>query len=121
MGPGWPLKPTVFALGFTNGVFAVAAIGSMFSAAVGDNAREGVRMGLFGAAQAIAFGVGGFAGTVSADILKVLTGSNAISYGSVFAAEASLFIISAYLAMSIGQARTKANPLVLSAQHDLGG
>lgn len=120
-GPGWPLKPTVFALGFTNGVFAVAAIGSMFSAAVGDNAREGVRMGLFGAAQAIAFGAGGFAGTVSADILKSLTGSNAISYGSVFAAEAALFIISAFLAMSIGQARSKANPLVLSAQHDLGG
>ena len=28
-GPGWPLKASVFALGFSNGVFAVAAIGSM--------------------------------------------------------------------------------------------
>jgi BCD family chlorophyll transporter-like MFS transporter len=121
LGALWPLKQTVFALGFANGVFAVAAIGSMFSAAVGNNSREGVRMGLFGASQAIAFGAGGFVGTVSADILKSITHSNAISYGSVFAVEAALFILSAFLAMRIGQARTTQNPLVLSAQHDLGG
>lgn len=119
IGPGWPLKATVFSLGFANGIFAVAAIGSMFSAAVGDSSREGVRMGLFGAAQAIAFGAGGFTGTVLADLLKAATGSNAISYGSVFAAEAALFILSAFLAMRIGQARSFTNPLVLSAQHDL--
>lgn len=119
-GQGWPLKPTVFALGFANGIFAVAAIGSMFSAAMGGKTGEGVRMGLFGASQAIAFGAGGFTGTVMADVLKALTGSDALSYGSVFAAEAALFIIAAALAMRIGQTRSVANPLTLAAQHDLG-
>ena len=120
VGQDWPLRPTVFALGFANGVFAVAAIGSMFSAAMGDKAREGVRMGLFGASQAIAFGAGGFTGTVLADMLKYITQSNAMAYGSVFGIEAALFLISAFLAMKIGQGHSVANPLVLSAQHDLG-
>jgi BCD family chlorophyll transporter-like MFS transporter len=111
----------VFALGFANGVFAVAAISSMFSAAMGDQSREGLRMGLFGASQAIAFGAGGFAGTVLADVLKLATQSNIVAYGTVFAAEAALFIVSAFLAMRIGQQRIAGNPLILSAQHDLGG
>jgi MFS transporter, BCD family, chlorophyll transporter len=119
-GVVWPLKQNVFALGFANGVFAVAAIGSMFSAAMGGKSREGVRMGLFGASQAIAFGAGGFVGTALADILKATTQSNSISYGSVFAIEALLFVISALLALQLGTAKTKANPFVLAAQHDLG-
>jgi MFS transporter, BCD family, chlorophyll transporter len=119
-GTAWPLKQNVFALGFANGVFAVAAIGSMFSAAMGGKSREGVRMGLFGASQAIAFGAGGFVGTALADILKATTQSNAISYGSVFAIEACLFVISAILALQISGTKTKANPFVLAAQHDLG-
>ena len=51
-------------------MFAVAAIGSMFSAAMGHKSQEGVRMGLFGASQAIAFGAGGFVGTVLADVVE---------------------------------------------------
>ena len=44
-------------LGFFNGVFAVAAIGAMMAlAGEGAGAREGTRMGLWGAAQAIAAG-----------------------------------------------------------------
>lgn len=119
VGPSWPLTQTVFALGFANGVFAVAAIGSMFSAATSGSSGEGVRMGVFGAAQAIAFGAGGFAGTVVADILKAVTHSNAISYGVVFGIEAALFIISAILALRIGSSRSAANPIILAAQHDL--
>jgi MFS transporter, BCD family, chlorophyll transporter len=119
-GTAWPLKPTVFALGFANGVFAVAAIGSMFSAAAGAKSREGIRMGLFGASQAIAFGAGGFCGTVLADVMKAVTQSNALSYGTVFAVEALLFIVAALLAMRIGAQRTNANPFVMAAQHDLG-
>ena len=60
--PGAPLLPLVFALGFFNGVFAVAAIGSMMQLAGDGRAdREGTRMGLWGAAQAIAAGFGGLA------------------------------------------------------------
>ena len=71
VGPAYPLKPAVFALGFANGAFAVAAIGSMMAlAGAGANGREGMRMGLWGAAQAIAFGLGGFVGTVAVDIAQ---------------------------------------------------
>jgi MFS transporter, BCD family, chlorophyll transporter len=120
VGPAWPLEPTVFALGFANGVFAVAAIGSMFTAAMGHKSQEGVRMGLFGASQAIAFGAGGFVGTVLADVLNYFTQSHAISYGVVFGLEAALFIFAAVLAMRVSNTRTISNPLVLAAQHDLG-
>ncbi len=117
VGQAWPLKQNIFALGFANGMFAVAAIGSMFSAAAGQSSREGIRMGLFGASQAIAFAAGGFLGTITVDILKAFTHSNAISYGSVFGLEAGLFIVSAFLALRIGapQKSTAAN-LVLAAQ-----
>jgi MFS transporter, BCD family, chlorophyll transporter len=122
VGPGWPFKQNVFALGFANGMFAVAAIGSMFSAAAGQSSREGIRMGLFGASQAIAFGAGGVAGTAMADIIKAFSHSIALSYGAVFGLEAVLFILSAILALRIGHApRQKENPFVLAAQHDLGG
>ena len=48
VGPAWPLQPTVFALGFANGVFAVSAIGSMMGlAGEGQASREGVRMGVW--------------------------------------------------------------------------
>jgi BCD family chlorophyll transporter-like MFS transporter len=99
MGPDWPLKPTVFSLGFANGMFAVAAIGSMMSqASDGTPSREGVRMGLWGAAQAIAFGGGGFLGTVAVDLTRWLVGSPVTAYGMVFVAEAALFLISVGLA-----------------------
>lgn len=95
-GPGWPLRPTVFALGFCNGAFAVAAIGSMMElAGQGRRAREGVRMGMWGAAQAIAFALGGLTGAVAADLLRQVVPVAAHAYGAVFAAEALLFLVSA--------------------------
>lgn len=95
VGPDWPLKPTVFSLGFANGMFAVAAIGSMMSqASDGTPSREGVRMGLWGASQAIAFGGGGFLGTVAVDLTRWLIGSPVTAYGIVFVAEAALFLLS---------------------------
>ena len=124
VGPGWPLKPSVFALGFCNGVFAVAAIGSMFNMASSGTAREGVRMGLFGASQAIAFGIGGFAGTALADVSRMVLGSPVMAYATVFAVEAGFFIFAALLATAVG-ARDgfgeTANPLVLAARHQASG
>ncbi len=125
VGPGWPLKPSVFALGFCNGVFAVAAIGSMFSLAnAGGEKREGLRMGLFGASQAIAFGLGGFGGTVLADVTRLMLGSPVAAYATVFAVEAVLFVVSALLASAIGKPQgfgDAANPLVLAARHQASG
>jgi BCD family chlorophyll transporter-like MFS transporter len=61
-------------------------------------------MGLWGAAQAIAFGFGGLLGTAASDIAHWLIASTGVAYGSVFALEAVLFIASALLAsrMTIG-------------------
>ena len=124
VGPGWPLKPSVFALGFCNGVFAVAAIGSMFNMANDGTSREGVRMGLFGASQAIAVGIGGFAGTVLADVSRLVLGSPVMAYATVFAVEACFFIAAALLAAAVGNRQgfgAAANPLVLAARHQASG
>jgi BCD family chlorophyll transporter-like MFS transporter len=103
-GGGWPLKPTVFALGAANGAFAIAAIASMMRlASEGRASREGVRMGLWGAAQAIAFGVGGLAGAAASDVARAILGEPGPAYASVFALEAGLFVVSAVLAARIGR------------------
>jgi BCD family chlorophyll transporter-like MFS transporter len=69
VGQGWPIRATVFGLGVFNGIFAVAAIGSMMGlAGAGKGSREGIRMGVWGASQAIAFAAGGFLGAVGVDI-----------------------------------------------------
>ncbi len=82
-GAGTFLKTVVFALGVANGTYAVAAIGTMISlASVGKGAREGTRMGLWGAAQAIAFGCGGVVGTAAVDVARHFPG---LAVGSLFA------------------------------------
>ena len=94
-----PLAPLVFALGIFNGMFAVAAIGSMMSLASQNNdRREGTRMGLWGAAQAIAAGFGGLLGTILVDLLQLVNFSHADAYGTVFIFEAALFALAASIA-----------------------
>jgi MFS transporter, BCD family, chlorophyll transporter len=99
------LKPAVFGLGFANGVFAVSAIGLMMSfAGTGTGAREGTRMGLWGAAQAMAFGAGGFAGALGLDIARALMTSTPLAFATVFVAEAVLFLGAAMLVRRLGRA-----------------
>jgi BCD family chlorophyll transporter-like MFS transporter len=99
----WPLRATVFALGLANGAYAVAAIGTMMGrVSAGRHGREGVRMGLWGAAQAVAFGLGGLAGTLVVDLVRIVSGSPAMAYASVFTLEAALFIFAAVLAAGPG-------------------
>jgi BCD family chlorophyll transporter-like MFS transporter len=101
--PHWPLRASVFALGLANGAYAVAAIGSMMQL-VGEGARsrEGTRMGLWGAAQALAFGLGGLLGTLASDVARWLMQDASLAYSTVFVAEAVLFLLSAVLAARIG-------------------
>ncbi len=102
VGPGWPLQPTVFLLGFANGVFAVAAIGAMMELAGADGpGTEGIRMGLWGAAQALAFGIGGFAGATGVDIGRAAFASDAPAFALVFTLEAGLFLIAALIATKL--------------------
>jgi BCD family chlorophyll transporter-like MFS transporter len=104
VGPGWPLQPTVFVLGVANGAFSIGAIGSMMRLAnEGRTSREGVRMGLWGAAQAIAFGLGGLVGTGASDIARWLIAAPGTAYAAVFGLEALLFAVSGALAWQIGR------------------
>ncbi|MFN3260227.1 MAG: BCD family MFS transporter [Pikeienuella sp.] len=102
MGPGAPLVPAVVLLGFFNGMFAVAAIGAMMAlAGEGRERREGTRVGLWGAAQALAAGFGGLLGAVAVDLSRSLVGADAPAFGLVFAAEAALFLAAALMAMRV--------------------
>jgi MFS transporter, BCD family, chlorophyll transporter len=104
LGTPWPLRANVFVLGVANGAFSIAAIGSMMAlAGQGQHAgtRSGTRMGLWGAAQAIGFAVGGTLGTAASDIARWLIGSQVAAYGAVFAAEALMFVFAAALALRI--------------------
>ena len=103
-GLAWPLREGVLLLGAANGAFAVSAIGSMMGlASNGRAAREGTRMGLWGAAQALAFGAGGLAGTAASDLARHVFGSPATAYAAVFGMEAVLFLVAAGLAMGVFQ------------------
>ena len=102
VGLSTALRVSVFLLGVSNGAFAVAAIGSMMSlAAEGANAREGTRIGLWGAAQAIAFGSGGVLATFLVDVARFFLDAPLTAYALVFVVEAALFIVAAVLASRI--------------------
>jgi BCD family chlorophyll transporter-like MFS transporter len=99
---GLPFSLPVAILGFCNGVFAVGAIGSMMQlAGTGKLNREGTRMGLWGASQAIAAGFGGLLGTVLVDVFRLLFSNPADAFGLVFSFEASLFVLAALMSLKI--------------------
>jgi len=107
------LRAAVFALGLANGAFAVAAIGSMMGlAGAGAHAREGTRMGLWGAAQALAFGCGGVVATLFVDIARFFVGAPLTAYALVFVSEAALFVVSAALAARIARPLAAPEPAV---------
>jgi len=96
------LVPAVVLLGFFNGMFAVAAIGAMMAlAGQGRGSREGTRMGLWGAAQAMAAGFGGLVGAAAVDVMRRVMVADAPAFGAVFAFEAALFVLSALLALRV--------------------
>ena len=104
-GATWPLKANVFGLGVANGVFAVAAVSAMLGLASKGNASgEGARMGVWGASQAIAFGLGGLSGAIIVDQLRAFTGEDATAFQIVFGVEAIFFIIAAMVATSTAMA-----------------
>ena len=114
-GPPWPLSLNIFALGLANGFFAVAAIGSMMSmVSEGHENRDGVRMGVWGAAQAIAFGLGGILGTALVDIVQWFAASTELAYALAFTLQASLFLVATLMAISLGREAA----LLLSGQSD---
>ncbi|NCU21334.1 MFS transporter, partial [Candidatus Falkowbacteria bacterium] len=98
---GAGLTPMVVAMGYFNGMFAVAAIGAMMAlAGEGRESREGTRVGLWGASQAIAAGFGGLTGAAAVDMMR-LSMAAPEAFGAVFLVEAVLFIVSAVMAFII--------------------
>jgi BCD family chlorophyll transporter-like MFS transporter len=63
-------------------------------------------MGLWGAAQAIAFGLGGIVATGAVDLARLATGSAPIAYGAVFVAEALLFVWATFYAVRLSREDT---------------
>lgn len=116
IGQGFPLRPVVFFLGVANGSYAVAAIGSMMRlVGQGRPERQGVRMGLWGASQGVAFGLGGLCGAGATDLARQVAASTALAYAAVFTVEAILFLVSAGLAVAV--ARQAAETARRSAPH----
>jgi BCD family chlorophyll transporter-like MFS transporter len=97
------LRGSVLALGLANGAFAIAAVASMMELAhTGRARREGVRIGLWGASQAIAYALGGFAGAAGLDLARSVLDSTAMAFQAVFVIEAVLFIVAAGIALRVG-------------------
>jgi BCD family chlorophyll transporter-like MFS transporter len=120
-GPPWPIHASFLVMGFTSGLYSIAAIGAMMNlVGAGHRNREGTRMGLWGASQAIAYATGGFLGTMASDAARYLMPSVSLSYAAVFAAEAGLFLIAACLAIWIGQPVSVSPPAeaALAAKQD---
>lgn len=110
MGPTWPLKANVFGLGVANGIFAVAAVGAMLGlASDGSSSGEGARMGVWGAAQAIAFGAGGLLGALIVDLLRGTVADNSNAFQIVFVVEGAMFILAALVATGTSMARRELN------------
>ncbi|MEM9198106.1 MAG: MFS transporter [Pseudomonadota bacterium] len=107
LGLGLALVPFTALLGFGNGLFVVGAIGSMMRLAAARQGAAGTRMGVFGAAQAIAAGLAGLLATGLLDLARIAL-PDAQAYGAVFGLEAVLFLAAALVAGRVLPLRTPA-------------
>ncbi|MEX0310226.1 MAG: MFS transporter [Tateyamaria sp.] len=90
-------------LGLGNGLFVVGAVGSMMQLAAAHARSTGTRMGIFGAAQAIAAGLAGLVATGMLDLTRLVL-PDAAAYGTVFTLEAALFLCAALVASRVMRA-----------------
>lgn len=102
-----PIMPSTMLLGLGNGLFVVGAIGSMMRLAAEQPGATGTRMGVFGAAQAVAAGLAGLLATGILDVARVGF-DDATAYGIVFTLEAILFLAAALVAGRLLQSRASA-------------
>ena len=107
LGSTLALKATLLGLGFGNGTFTIGALASMMALTTHTaDGRAGLRMGVFGAAQAVAMGLGNFLGAIGSDVARAVLGSSTGGYVTVFAVEAVLFAAAAWFALQ-ATARTE--------------
>ncbi|HEV2543087.1 MAG TPA: BCD family MFS transporter [Methylobacterium sp.] len=122
VGPDFPLRAAVAGLSFGNGVYAVAAIGSMMAlAGRGGEAERGTRMGVWGAAQGVAFGAGGFLGTLAVDLARLVASAPVYAYAAVFALEGVLFLVALAISLRVEHVTVarRQNPLTETASFQL--
>lgn len=100
LGAGLHLVAFTTVLGLGNGLFVVGAIGSMMRLAAAKEGAAGTRMGVFGAAQAIAAGLAGLIATGTLDLARTALPDGA-AYSLVFGIEAVLFLAAALVAIRI--------------------
>lgn len=100
LGSGAALLPATVTLGLGNGLFVVGAIGSMMRISAQRAGATGTRMGVFGAAQAVAAGAAGLLATGILDLAR-LTFTDAQAYATVFGLEAILFLAAALVALRL--------------------
>ncbi len=92
------LGALVFCLGVANGAYAIAAIAEMMQlVGIGGAGKQGIRMGLWGAAQGVAFGCGGLIATALSDVVSQLVTGQASAYAAVFCLQAIVFAAAACL------------------------
>jgi len=112
---GDALRGTVVLLGVANGVFAVGALGAMMGMTAGPKGEGvGLRLGVYGAAQALAYGIGGTLGGMASDVAILALGQVRAGYSAVFGVEATLFVVSAWLATRIATPQSARD---LEAEH----
>jgi BCD family chlorophyll transporter-like MFS transporter len=68
-------------------------------------------MGLWGAAQAAAFGLGGLLGTAASDLAHALLGEQRTAYAAVFGMQALMFAVSAAVAVRLRAGPAQRQPL----------
>ena len=82
----------------------------------GGEAERGTRMGVWGAAQGVAFGAGGFLGTLAVDLARLFASEPVTAYASVFAAEAVLFLVALLIGLRVEHVTlARRNPLTEAA------
>jgi BCD family chlorophyll transporter-like MFS transporter len=116
------LAPAAVVLGLANGAFAVAAIGVMMDlSSSGGRGREGLRMGVWGAAQALAFAAGGLSAGAAVDLSRWLLGSASSAYVLVFCLDAALFVVAIWWALRLSAAHVDTAAHVLVANRGVAG
>jgi MFS transporter, BCD family, chlorophyll transporter len=112
------LRVILLGLGVANGAFAIGAISTMMSltADAGDH-TSGLRMGIFGAAQAVGTGIGQFLGAAGSDVSRALLGGVTVGYGAVFGVEAAMFAVAAWFALRSAPV-LRVNPEMARGQSD---
>ena len=112
LGAQMPLIPSSVALGLGNGLFVTGAVGSMMLLSSEREGSTGIRMGVFGAAQAVAAGAAGLIATGMLDLVRLIL-PDATAYATVFTLEAALFIAAAVVALRILQAAPQPDDPIL--------